>query len=94
MSKKTLLKTTAIVVCFAFLLLSSHGLASARMKPAKFDLSNIIKKPVAFFSSLLSFLPINNTGMDAGSDSSFGEKSNSKTKITGGLASHRLSDGD
>ena len=94
MSKKALFKTTAIVVCFAFLLLSSPGLTSATMKATKFDLSNFIKKPVAFFSSLLSFLPINNTGMDAGSESLLGEKTNSKAKITGGLASHRVSDGD
>ena len=94
MSKKTLLKVTAIVVCFAFLLLSSPGLTSAKTKTRQFDLNNIIKKPVAFFTSLLSFLPINDTGMNAGSDGSFGEKTENKTKITGGLSSHRESDED
>ena len=94
MSKKTLLKTTAIVVCFAFLLLSSPGLTSARTKHAKLDLSNIIKKPVAFFSSLLSFLPFNSTGMDAGDDSTSTRDPSKKIKITGDLNCGRASDGD
>ena len=94
MSKKTLLKVTAIVVCFAFLLLSSPGLTSAKTKTRQFDLNNIIKKPVAFFTSLLSFLPINDTGMNAGSDGLLTNNPNTKVKITGDLNCGRASGDD
>ena len=94
MPKKTLLKVTAIVVCFAFLLLSSPGLASAKARSDKFNLNNIIKKPVTLFSSLLSFLPIHDSGMNADSDGLSSKKTTKRVRITGDLNCGRVSGDD
>jgi hypothetical protein len=94
MSKKTLFKAAAIVICFAFLSLSFPGIANARPRTPKVDFTNLIKKPVFIFSSLLSFLPIFDTGIIIAKDENPGKIIGGTARITDGLPSRRFGDGD
>lgn len=94
MSKKTLFKAAAIVICFAFLSLSFPGITDARPRSPKVDFTNLIKKPVFIFSSLLSFLPIFDTGIIIAKDKNPEKTLGSDARITGGLPSRRVGDGD
>ena len=53
---KSLLKATAIVVCFAFLLLAFPGVIQAKPRTSKFY-NNFFRKPLAIFAEFMSFLP-------------------------------------
>jgi hypothetical protein len=53
---KTLVKTTAIVVCFAFLLLAFPNVIQAKPRTSKFY-NNFFRKPLAIFAEFFSFLP-------------------------------------
>jgi len=93
MSRKTLFKATAIVVCFAILALSMPGTAQAR---PNINIKRIIRTPISFLSSLFSFIPIlshhqDRTRPEQADDSS---NINKKIKITGELESIRISDRD
>ena len=95
MHKKKFFKTTAIVVCFALVVLAFPGLTSAKTKAPRFDLSRFLKKPAMFVASLLSYLPIYDTGRyvddyDVTPDVKYGKK----VKVTGDLSKGRPSGGD
>jgi hypothetical protein len=90
MPKKTI-KVTALIVCFALLVLSVPTL-NAKPKNGRFDIDRFIKKQVAFVASLLSFLPFNDGGTDKAPNEQDGIKS--KIKITADLESGRPSDRD
>jgi hypothetical protein len=90
MPKKTI-KVTAVIVCFALLVLSVPTL-NAKPKNNRFDIDRFIKKQVAFVNSLLSFLPFRDGGTDKAPNEQGGIKS--KIKITGDLESGRVSDRD
>lgn len=94
MSKKTLFKAAAIVICFAFLSLSFPGITDARPRSPKVDFANLIKKPVFIFSSLLSFLPIFDTGIIIAKDENPQKIIGGTARITDGLPSRRKGDGD
>lgn len=91
MSRKTLFKATAIVVCFAILALSMPGTAQAGP-----NFKRIIRTPISFLSSLFSFILVlsphqDSTPPDQADDSS---NINKKVKTTGELVSIRISDRD
>lgn len=94
MSKKTLFKAAAIVICFAFLSLSFPGITDARPRSPKLDFHNLIKKPVFIFSSLLSFLPIFDTGIIIVRDEDPEKPIEGTARITDGLPSRRVGDGN
>jgi hypothetical protein len=94
MSKKTLFKAAAIVICFAFLSLSFPGITDARPRSPKLDFANLIKKPVFIFSSLLSFLPIFDTGIIIVKDENPEKPTEGTARITDGLPSRRVGDGN
>ncbi len=90
MPKRTLFKATALIICFTVLALS---VPSVYAKPGanRLDVGSFLKKQVAFFTSLLSFLPFFDNGPDvpgyAGNDYN-------TVKTTGDLDSPRPSRGD
>lgn len=88
MPKKTLIKVTALVVCFTLLALSVPTM-NAKPNSGKFDIGTFFKKQVSFFSSLLSFLPIFNNGQDLENEDIL-----QQVKVTGNLESGRGSGGD
>jgi len=90
MPKRTLFKVTALVVCFTILALSVPS-AYAKPRPDRFDVGAFFKKQVAFFTSLLSFLPFfdNGSGPVIG-----GDDYQNHVKSTGDLDSPRPSRGD
>jgi hypothetical protein len=91
MPKRTLFKVTALIVCFAILALSVPSVY-AKGGSDRFDVGAFFKKQVAFFTSLLSFLPFFDNGPDApvlGGDDYL-----SPVKATGDLDSPRPSRGD
>jgi len=94
MSKKTLFKVSAIVICFAFLSLSFPGITDARPRTPKANFNNLINKPVFIFSSLLSFLPIFDTGVIIAKDENPQKIIGGTARITDGLPSRRKGDGD
>ena len=94
MSKKTLFKAAAIVICFAFLSLSFPGITDARPRSPKVDFANFIKKPVFIFSSLLSFFPIFDTGIIITTDEDPAKPIKGTARITDGLPSRRVGDGN
>jgi hypothetical protein len=94
MSKKTLFKAAAIVICFAFLSLSFPGITDARPRSPKLDFYHLIKKPIFVFSSLLSFLPIFDTGVILIRDEDPEKPIEGRARITDGLPSRRVGDGN
>ena len=93
MSRKTLFKATAIVVCFAILALSMPGTAQAG---TQINFKRIIRTPISFLSSLFSFIPVLSPHQDSTPPEQADDSSNiNKTiKTTGELDSTRLSDRD
>jgi len=63
----------------------------AKPRTDKLDVGTFFKKQIAFFSSLLSFLPLFNNGNAFDQHS---EEIVQKVKVTGGLKSDRPSGGD
>ncbi|MBS3820027.1 hypothetical protein KGY73_11085 [bacterium] len=94
MRKKIFFKVSAVVACLAILSLSVPNLMAAEKGNPDFSFNVLLKKPGAFLSSLLSFLPIFDNGDSHSSDKVNNDKDNSKVKLTGGLGSGKLSDGD
>lgn len=90
--RKKISKLAAIVACVGILSLSAPFISAADAKAPQFNFKVLVKNPVAFFSALLSFLPIFDNGKTVASSDSNG--SNGKVKITGGLQSDRLGNGD
>ena len=91
MPKRTLFKVTALIACFTILALSVPS-AYAKPRPDGFDVGSFFKKQVAFFTSLLSFLPFFDNGSNVGV---YGDNNNlNNVKVTGGLKSDRPSGGD
>jgi hypothetical protein len=91
MPKRTLFKVTALIVCFTLLALS---VPSVYAKPgsSRIDVGTFLKKQVAFFTSLLSFLPFFDNGPDGPAIG--GDDYQHNVKVTGGLKSDRPSGGD
>jgi hypothetical protein len=92
---KTLLRATAIAVCFAFLLLSFPGVIQAKPRSSK-SYFKWFEKPIHFFSEIMTFLPIYTLPgfspvVDNPVKGTVISKSSSKMKVTGGLSSHRPS---
>jgi hypothetical protein len=94
MLKKSLLRVTAILVCFAIITMVVPGTVQAK-SGKKSTFKKIFEKPAAFFSSLLSFLPFFNSDNDKSADSYYGSKGVIRgMKTTGELNSKRPSDDD
>ena len=93
MSRKTLFKATAIVVCFAILALSMPGTAQAR---PNINIKRIIRTPISFLSSLFSFIPVLSPHQDSTPPEQAEDSSNinKKIKTTGELDSIRLVEKD
>lgn len=86
---KTLVRATAIAVCFAFLLLSFPGLIQAKPRSSK-SYFKWFEKPVYFFTEIMTFLPIYTLpGFSPVSDipveKTVISKSGSKMKVTGDI---------
>lgn len=94
MRKNIFFKVSALVACLAVLSLSVPNLMAAEKGNPDFSFKVLLKKPGAFLSSLLSFLPIFDGGDSTSSDKADNDKEDSKIKLTGGLGSGRVSDGD
>ena len=94
MSKKALIKIVAVVVCFAFIGLTLPGMVDAKPKVKKINITKILKKPASFISSLLGIVPIYGNGKYIAKDDVLSGNNGKRIKTTGGLPSHRLSDGD
>jgi len=62
MRKKALFKVIAVATCLAILSLSAPGLFAAERPIHKFPIRNIIKTPIMFIASIISFIPIYDTG--------------------------------
>jgi hypothetical protein len=94
---KSLVKATAIAVCFAFLLLSFPGLIQAKPKTPRISFK-WFEKPVYLIAELMNFLPIYTIpGYSPFKDihvKTVVSKSGSNIKATGGLSSHRPSRDD
>lgn len=90
MPKRTFFKVTALIVCFTILALS---VPSVYAKPgsSRLDVGSFLKKQVAFFTSLLSFLPFFDNGPAV---PGYGSDDFNSVKTTGGLKSDRPSGGD
>jgi len=56
--KKSLLKGTAIAVCFALLLLAFPNVIQAQPRNAQYFYEKFIRTPFAIFAEFMSFLPI------------------------------------
>jgi hypothetical protein len=56
--KKSLLKGTAIAVCFALLLLAFPNVIQAQPRTAQHFFEKFIRTPFAIFAEFMSFLPI------------------------------------
>jgi len=94
MCKKNFFKVAAMMACLGILLLSVPGTYAMDKKASKFDYKLLIKKPAMFFSSLLSFIPIFDTGKATVSTDNTQDNYGKKIKITGGLVQGKPSDGD
>jgi len=96
--KKSLLKVTAIAVCFAFLLLAFPGVIEAKPRSSKYYYQNFFRKPLALFAQFMSFLPFYDMpSLDEPQmyeTKTVTKKLSKKMKITGGLSSHRPSKED
>jgi len=90
MPKRTLFKVTALVVCFTLLALSVPSVY-AKSGSGRIDVGTFLKKQVAFFTSLLSFLPFFDNGPDV---PAMGDDYQHNVKVTGGLKSDRPSGSD
>ena len=62
MRKKALTKAIAVATCLAVLSLSAPGLFAAERPIQKYHFKNIIKIPIMFIASFISFIPIYDTG--------------------------------
>ncbi len=99
---KSLLKFTAIAVCFAFLLLSFPGAIQAQPRNSRSYFQRIVLRPLALFAEFFSFLPFYDLpdveyNFDYTEDVYNQPARNeirTKMKVTGGLSSHRLSEED
>ncbi len=94
MSKKTLIKITAIVVCFAFIGLTLPGMADAKTKAKKINITKILKKPASFISSLLGIIPIYGNGKYFANEDVLSGNNEKRIKTTGDLHRGRPSVGD
>ena len=54
---KSLLKVTAITVCFAFLLLAFPSAIQAQPRNSRYYFQKIVLRPLALFAEFFSFLP-------------------------------------
>jgi hypothetical protein len=96
MYKKFFFKAVAIMVCLVFLTLCVPGLISAEKKSPKPNSKLLFEKPLRLISSIF---PVFSYIFDTGSQDNFSKNapsstSSGKVKITGGLASPKVSDGD
>ena len=91
MPKRTLFKVTALIICFTILALSVPS-TYAKPGPNRLDVSSFLKKQVAFFTSLLSFLPFFDNSPDVPGFG--GDDYQQNIKVTGGLKSDRPSGSD
>lgn len=94
MRKKIFFKATALLACVALLSLYVPNLIAAEKGTPESNFRLLLEKPVNFISSLLSFLPVFDSGNSPSSDQVKKEKENNKTKITGGMGIGKVSDGD
>jgi hypothetical protein len=96
--KKSLIKATAIVVCFAFLLLSFPGVIQASPRTTRSFYQNFFTKPLAFFAEFMSFLPIFDyypyQDTKTVETRTYTNKFSKNMKTTGGLSSQRPSKED
>jgi len=91
MRKKALTKAIAVATCLAILSLSAPGLFAAERPIHKYHF-NIIKTPIMFIASIISFIPIYDTGKYVISPDV--NKKVNGIKITGGLSIDRVFDDD
>jgi len=92
MRKKTL-KFVALFAIAGILLLSMPVAFASDAKAPRFDFKTFVKKPIALFTSLFSFIPIFKSGKYTIS-SDPDEETQGKVKVTGGLTQSRPSDSD
>ncbi len=92
MHKKALTKAIAVVTCLAILSLSAPGLFAAERPIQKYHFKNIIIKPILFITSIISFIPIYDTGKYVISPDV--NKNAKKIMITGGLSIDRVCEDD
>jgi len=92
MRKKALTKAIAVATCIAILSLSAPGLFAAERPIQKYHFKNIIMKPILFIASIISFIPIYDTGKYVISPDV--NKKVNVIKITGGLSIDRVFDDD
>ena len=92
MHKKALTKAIAVATCLAILSLSAPGLFAAERPIQKYHFKNIIKIPIMFIASIISFIPINDTGRYVISPDV--NKKVKKIQITGGLSIDRVCEDD
>ena len=97
--KKSHVKATAIVVCFAFLLLSFPSMIQASPRTGKYIYQRILAKPLAFFAEFFSFLPIFDyypyqEEPQTVETRTYTNKFSQNMKTTGGLSSQRPSKED
>jgi hypothetical protein len=96
--KKTLVKATAIFVCFAFLLLAFPNVIQAYPRTTKYFYQEIFHKPLAFFAEFFSFLPIFDyypyQETKTIETRTYTNKLSQNMKTTGGLSSQRPSKED
>ena len=96
--KKSILKATAILVCFAFLLLAFPGVIDAKPRNAKFY-ERFFRKPLAIFAEFISYLPFYDIPIyqhhsSVAPRTTTSSRFEKKLKSTGGLSSPRPSKED
>ena len=99
--KKSLVKATAIVVCFAFLLLAFPGVIQAKPRTSMFY-HDFFRKPLAIFAEFMSFLPFYDIPFyeepvpvpTTTKRTTRSSKLSKNLKVTGGLSSPRPSKED
>ncbi len=96
--KKSLLKATAITVCFALLLLAFPNVIQARPRTQKNFYNLFIRTPFAMIVEFMSFLPIVDMPVFQAPNQVTGKtvtrKLSKNMKVTGGLSSQRPSKED
>lgn len=97
--KKSLIKATAIFVCFAFLLLAFPDVIQASPRTTKSFYHRIFSKPLAFFAEFMSLLPIFDfqpyyQDPQTVETRTYTNKFSKNMKVTGGLSSQRPSKED
>jgi hypothetical protein len=96
--KKSLLKGTAIAVCFALLLLAFPNVVQAQPRNAQYFFEKFIRTPFAIFAEFMSFLPIVDMPVfqapSQTTSKTVTRKLSKNMKVTGGLSSQRPSKED